>query len=457
MFPFIRFNKNKLLENRISELEKQLTEYRNVLTDEDSWLHAITAGTVTNAGTYVNTNSAFGIPAVYSCVRILAWTIAGLPLHVYKRLKPRGKEKAYDHPVYDILHNNPNPEQSSFEFRSLMVTSQLLWGAGIAEIERVNGQPRYLWPIPTQYVTPKRTPHNNLLIYEVNAPSDYKPNPEGGLKPITRYLWPEDVLVFPALTSTKDCWKSPITVHRETLGYSMALQEFGSKTFGQGVNPAGIVSVDSPLSEEAEKNLIKQLEGYSGLSKITKLMYLNAGVSFEKVGLPPQDAQLVEATKMTIAEIARIFTMPLFLLNETDGSSNWGTGIEEQNNAFISYTLNPYLIQEEQEYGRKLFSTGMKREEYFPEFCVEGLLRGKILDRYQAYVLGRQGTFLSPDDIREKENMNPLPSGAGERYDTPMNMINVDVADKVAQQKTNPQPKDGSGTGGINNNKGATK
>lgn len=421
-------------------------EQRNALTDPNSWLMNTTGGYLTNAGTRVNERNALGISAVYSCVRIIAWTIASLPIHVYRRLDPRGKEKASEHPIYKLLHDAPNSEQTAFEFKSLMSAHQLLWGAGVAEIERDSaGKAVALWPIPTYCVTPRRTPGLNLLVYEVNAGGTvYKPGQK--LDGRSEFLWPDQILIFPALTSGRDEWMSPITTHRETLGYAMALKEFGSKTFGQGVNPAGIVSVEAPLGEIAEKNLIKQLEGYAGLARSNRLMYLNAGVKFERVGLPLQDAQFIENERYSVAEIARIFHVPLFLLNETEKSTSWGSGLEEINHSFVSYTLNPYLVQMEQEYTRKLFGSyeeGVFRD-YFPEFNVEGLLRGRLLDRYKAYMIGRQGTFLSPDDIRELENMNPLPEGVGERYDTPMNMVNVDIADKVAEASSQ-KPKVGEG------------
>lgn len=434
--------------NLFNLFKKKGEKRSGALTDPNSFLHTNVIGgnlgnLITHAGTNVNENSALGISSVYSCVKLLSWTIAALPLHTYKRLQPRGKEKACDNPIYTLLHDNPNPEQTAFEFQALMGAYQFLWGAGIAEIERdAAGQPVALWPIPTWCVTPRRTPEKKLLIYEVNAGGTiYKPGQK--TEGISEYLWPDDVLVFPAFTSTRDEWRSPITCHRETLGYAIALKEFGAKTFGQGVNPAGIISSESPLGEVAEASLIKALEGYSGLARANRLMFLNAGVKFERIGLPPQDAQFIENQRYSIAEVARIYQVPLFLLNETDKSTSWGSGLEEINYAFVSYTLNPYLVQREQEYTRKLFGSYEEgaRRDYFPEYSVDGLLRGRLLDRYQAYAIGRQHTFLSPDDIHELENMNPLPGGVGERYDTPLNMINVDIADKVALQKAAPKPE----------------
>jgi HK97 family phage portal protein len=441
------FSSKKEIEKLKRDLHelKEKQEARNVLTDPNSWLARQMGGMVTNAGTHINNDNVYGLSAVYCCIRLLAWTIANLPLHTFKKL-PKGQEKAYDNPLYGLLHDSPNPEQSAFEFESLMTVNQMGWGAGVAEIERdpITRRPIALWPIPTYCVTPRRTPGQKLLIYEVNAGGTiYKPYQR--LDGISEYIWPEDLIIFPALTSTRDEWRSPVTTHRETFGYAMALKEFGSKTFGQGVNPAGIISVENPLSETAEANLIKALEGYTGLARSNRLMYLNAGVKFERIGLPLQDAQFIENQRMQIAEAARIFCIPLFLLNETEKSTTWGSGLEELNSSFVTYSLSPLLVQREQELTKKLFRTtdisGKVTTDFFPKYNVDALLRGKLLDRYMAYSVGRQNTFLSPDDCREKEDMNPLPNGEGERYDTPLNLANVDIADKIAQMKSQkPEP-----------------
>ena len=189
------------------------------------WLASMIGGQMTNAGTRVSEETALGVAAVYACIRLIAWTTASLPLVVYEDLNP-GKRRAKEKNIYSLLHDSPNPEQTSFEWRSLTSVHQNLWGAGISEIEfDAKGFPIALWPLPPWKVTPKRTINRNL-VYEVSVDG------------ITRTLWPNQVVVFPSLQTTADDWKSPIRVHRETVGYAMALREFGSKTFGAGTNPA---------------------------------------------------------------------------------------------------------------------------------------------------------------------------------------------------------------------------
>lgn len=408
--------------------------------DPDSWLVHQYNGTLTSAGSYVNQDRSMGISAVYSCIKLVSWTIASLGIGLYKELDPTGKELSRNHPVHFLVSREPNPEQTSFEFFALMRISQMLWGAGIAEIEfDRRGVPIALWPIPTYMVRPIRTPVKNLLVYEVNIGGNpWRPDRKLGE---VQYLWPEQVLVFPSLHSSRDCWSSPITLHRETLGLSIALREFGNKTFGQGTNPAGIISCDSPLGSEAEKDLISRLQEYKGLSNAHRLMYLNAGVRFEKVGLPPEDAQFLETQRYNVAEIARIYNVPLHLLGEQEKSTSWGSGIEEINQGFVTYTLNPYVVQQEQELRKKLLP---HKSKHFFRVAVDKLLMGSLLDRYEAYGIARTHSIMTPNEIREREDLNPHPDG--ERLDMQSNMVNVKIADEVAmppeQEKENDNGED---------------
>ena len=373
------------------------------------WLASMIGGQMTNAGTRVSEETALGVAAVYACIRLIAWTTASLPLVVYEDLNP-GKRRAKEKNIYSLLHDSPNPEQTSFEWRSLTSVHQNLWGAGISEIEfDAKGFPIALWPLPPWKVTPKRTINRNL-VYEVSVDG------------ITRTLWPNQVVVFPSLQTTADDWKSPIRVHRETVGYAMALREFGSKTFGAGTNPAGILSGLKFGKETTEQSVKEKFrDQYSGLGGSHRLMLLEEGTKFERVGLPPEDAQYLESNAFSVREIARIYNCPLPLIQETEKSTSWGSGMEEMNSWFVTYTMLPYFVQWEQQFKKKLIFS----DKLFVKFSVDALLRGKMLERYQAYAIGRQWGWLSPDDINEIEDRNPLPDKQGQVYLDPLNMVNA--------------------------------
>ena len=402
-------------------------EKRNALQQlQESWYRGddIHAETPTTSGAMISEQSAMRISAVYACVKIISWTKASLPLITYRRMRPRGKERAYDHNNYDLLHDRPNPEQTSFEWRSLMSTYQNLWGLGLSEIEfdRRTGMPVAFWPIPPWNIQIMRTKNNRSRFFRIKLPDGNYQN-----------LKPWQVLEFRALSTHPDYIMSPIAVHRETVGLNAAIKEFGARTFGQGTNPAGVVTTDQQLKQETADDLRKYLaENYSGLSKSHRLMMLHGGLKFERIGLPPQDAQYLESQKFGIAEIARIYNMPLHLLQEHQSSTTWGSGLEELNQGFITFTLRPYLVQWEQEIKRKLFFRN-EDEEYFAEHLVDGLLRGNQKDRTDAQSKWFSMGALSPNDIRELENKNPYEGG--DEYFIPMNVIPVSAALTEAEEE----------------------
>jgi len=399
--------------------EKRSDGWIASLKREIPWLVDMVDGGVTAAGTRVNQENALGLTAVYACVRLIAWVKASLPLFVYKRLDPQGKTRATNLPIYKLLHNNPNPEQTSFEWRSFMSTMQNLWGAGISEIEfGPDGNILALWPIPTWCVEKIRVSRSRQVLYRVTIQGK------------TFMLRPEQTLVFPALSTSMDSWLSPIAQHRETIGAAKAVKEFGARMIGQGVNPTGILSGLKFPAETSEESLRKKFqEKYEGLGKTGRLMLLEEGTKFERIGLPPQDAQYLETRRFDISEIARIYNVPLHLLQETTGSTSWGSGLEELNMAFVAYCLRPYLVQWEQEINRRLLDNS---DQYFSEFLIEGLLRGKQYERFQAYAIARQWGWMCPDDICEIENQNPLPDGQGKIYLVPMNMVDARNAGKIS-------------------------
>lgn len=404
------------LANLISE--KRATIDVTSLKNPASWLLTSINGAPTAAGVSVTPTSSMALTAVYASVKIIAWTIASLPLVTYERLTPRGKRRAIELDIYKLLHDAPNTEQTSFEWRALMSVHQNLWGAGISEIEYdPTGKILGLWPLPPWLVCPKRTTEGKL-IYQVNVAENGLPS-NGS----SRYLWPWEVVVFPALSTSRDYWLSPIGQHRETVGAAQAAKEFGARTFSQGTNPSGILSglkFPNEVSEESIRR--KYSDGYAGLGNAHRLMLLEEGVKFERIGLPAEDAQYIETRKFDIAEIARIYSVPLHLLQEVTGTTSWGSGIEELNSAFLQYTLRPYLVQAEQELNRRVLDDSGK---YFVEHLIEGMLRAKLADRIQAYIAGRQNGWYSADDVRDLENQNPLPEGQGETYMVPLNFQNA--------------------------------
>lgn len=219
---------------------------------------------------------------------------------------------------------------------------------------------------------------------------------------------------------------SPIAVARQAIGLGLAAEEFGARFFGNGTNLGGVVKHPGKLSDQAAKNLRSSInETYSGLGQSHRVMLLEEGMDFVKVGIPPEDAQFLETRKFQVEEIARIFRVPPHMIGELSRATF--NNIEHQSIEFVVHTIRPWLVRWEQVMKWKLFLPS-ERKSFFAEFVVDGLLRGDIKNRYAAYAIGRQNGWLSADDIREMENLNPLPDGQGQIYLVNGNMVPINQA-----------------------------
>ena len=375
-------------------------------------LEAATINNQATSGVSVTEYSATKYSAVLACVRVLAETVASLPLHVYRRLK-NGKEKATDHYLYDILHTQPNPELTSFEFRELQMVYLALWGNAYAEIEYGNdGKIKGLWPLRPDLMQVRRV--NGELVYEYQSQA------------VGRKYYPaQRILHIRGLSTDGIVGVSMIRLARDAIGLGLAAEEYGARFFANDARPGIVLEHPGTLSKEALKNLKKSWENeHRSLSNKHRIAILEEGMKVHEVGIPPEDAQFLEIRKFQVNEIARIFRVPPHLIGDLEKATF--SNIEQQSIEFVVHTIRPWLVRWEQAIMRDLFSPD-DRKEYFAEFLVDGLLRGDIKSRYEAYSIGRQNGWLSADDIREMENMNPLPDGTGKIYLIPLNMIPVNT------------------------------
>ncbi|MBT9176892.1 MAG: hypothetical protein DDT20_01217 [Firmicutes bacterium] len=342
-------------------------------------------------------------------MRILAETVASLPLPVYRRVVGGGKERAQDHYLYPLLHDQPNPEMTSFEFRETTMGYLALWGNAYAEIERDNaGRVQALWLLRPDRMRVTRDTQG--LRYEYSLPD--------GQSVILRQ---QNVMHIRGLSGDGIIGYSPIRMAREAIGLALATEEYGARFFGQGSTPSGVLEYPGKLSEEAVKGLRRSWEDlHSGLSGAHRVAILQEGLKWSQVGIPPEDAQFLACREFQTTEIARIFRVPPYLLQ--DYSRATFSNVEHTAISFVVHTVRPWLVRWEQAFKRDLFSVA-ERETYFAEFLVDGLLRGDIDSRYRAYATARQWGWMSADDIRGLENQNPLPDGQGKIYMVPLNMV----------------------------------
>ena len=359
-----------------------------------------------SSGKNVSQTSALSVTAVYSCVRILSEAIAGLPLHTYKCKSNGGKEKAIDHPLYFILHDEPNPEMTSFVFRETMMSHLLLWGNAYAQILRNGkGDVIALYPLAPNRMTVDRA--SNGRIYYTYSTSD-DDNPKLKSKGQV-YLKAEDVLHIPGLGFDGLVGYSPIAMARNAIGMAMACEEYGAKFFANGASPSGVLEHPSTI-----KNPDKLRESWNSLFKGSsnshQIAVLEEGLKYQPISISPNEAQFLETRKFQINEIARIFRIPPHMIGDLEKSSF--SNIEQQSLEFVKYTLDPWVTRWEQSICRRLFKDSEKAE-YFVKFNVDGLLRGDYQSRMNGYATGRQNGWLSANDIRELENMNQIPDELG--------------------------------------------
>ncbi|GBU21071.1 hypothetical protein R80B4_00960 [Fibrobacteres bacterium R8-0-B4] len=383
-------------------------------------------GDVTLAGARVNEHKTLSLTAAWAAIMIIARTMGVFPLPVYRRLSSGGKEKAPGHRLYKVLHSSPNPYMTAFNWRFLMAAHQCLWGAGVSEIEFDGaGNPVALWPLPPWALRPDKTP-DGKIIYEFT-------DDKGRI----HKFWPWQLLILPYFTKLDGGWLSPVGIHRETIGAALAVREFGARTFGQGVNPAAVISGVDYGTEEKEETFEKMMKGYSGLDNAHRLLVLEDGVKFERIGLPPKDSQYLESRKFDVEEIARIYNVPLFMLQDHEKTTSWGSGIAEMKDGFITFTMQPICTQWEYEINNKLLGDN---DDYYCKFTMDGLLRGNVKDRMEAYKTAASLGIYDVNEMRELEDRNPLPGDEGNARLVPMNMITLEKA--VKGEGTNVREKD---------------
>ena len=372
----------------------------------------------TTSGKTVNGRTALQTTAVYACVRILAETIASLPLHTY-RYSPDGKAKAIDHPIYYLLHSEPNPEMTSFVFRETLMGHLLLWGNAYAQIIR-DGRGRVvgLYPLLPNKMLVNRN-DQGILYYQYEKDGQ------------TFLLRNYEVLHIPGLGFDGLIGYSPIAMAKNAIGMALATEEYGAKFFANGASPGGVLEhpgvVKDPARIRESWNSV-----YQGSSNAHRVAVLEEGMKFQSIGIPPEQAQFLETRKFQINEIARIFRIPPHMIGDLEKSSF--SNIEQQSLEFVMYTLDPWVVRWEQAIQRALFSETEKRQ-YFAKFNVDGLLRGDYQSRMNGYAVGRQNGWLSSNDIRELENLNRIPAElGGDLYLINGNMTKLADAGAFAQK-----------------------
>ena len=359
----------------------------------------------TTAGKTVTERSAMQMTAVYSCVRILAEAVAGLPLHLYRYNADGGKEKAIDHPLYLLLHDEPNPEMSSFVFRETLMTHLLLWGNAYAQIIR-NGKNQVvaLYPLMPNKMSVDRDESGKLYYTYYRGSDEAIRDRQYAVK-----LQPSDVLHIPGLGFDGLVGYSPIAMAKNAIGMAIACEEYGAKFFANGAAPGGVLEHPGTIKDPARVRESWQ-HTFGGSGNANKIAVLEEGMKYTPIGISPEQAQFLETRNFQINEIARIFRVPPHMVGDLEKSSF--SNIEQQSLEFVKYTLDPWIVRWEQSIMRSLLLQSEKKE-YFVKFNLEGLLRGDYQSRMNGYAIARQNGWMSANDIRELENQDRIPAEEG--------------------------------------------
>lgn len=360
----------------------------------------------TTSGKPVNERTAMQTTAVYACVRILAEAVASLPLHVYEYQDDGGKKLVHDHPLYYLLHDEPNPEMTSFVFRETLMSHLLIWGNAYAQIIRDGaGRVLGLYPLLPDKMEVQRDDKGNIYyVYSRNSDENPTFKEYGNIK-----LKAEDVLHIPGLGFDGLIGYSPIAMAKNAVGMTLACEEYGASFFANGANPGGVLEHPGVLKDPS-KVRESWNSVYRGVNNAHKIAVLEEGMKYQQIGIPPEEAQFLETRKFQINEIARLYRIPPHMVGDLDKSSF--SNIEQQSLEFVKYTLDPWVIRWEQSLQRSLLLPGEKGK-YFIKLNVDGLLRGDYQSRMNGYAVGRQNGWFSANDIREMENMNPIPDEEG--------------------------------------------
>lgn len=383
----------------------RLFEPQAAITPETIRRALIDGGTygVAGSGVSVSPHTAMCVSAVFACVQVISQTVGQLPLILYRKTD-KGREKATSHPLFHLVGARPNKFNTSLSFREMLTAHKALRGNGYAFINRVgSGRVYELLPLDASAVSINRDPRTWEITYMINQKDG-----------ISGTYTPREVFHVMGLTLNGYEGVSPLTYARESIGLSMATEKYGAKLFKNGAKPSGVLTHPQTLKDEPYERLKAQLnEGYSG-ENAHKAMILEGGMTWASSSMTSDDAQFLETRQFQIPEIARFWRMPLHKIQDLSKSTN--NNIEHQSLEFLTDTMLPHLTNWEQSLNTQLLSDTEQRE-YFFKFDLDDILRADMKSRFEAYSSAITSRIFSPNECREKEDLNPY--DGGDKYENP--------------------------------------
>lgn len=382
-----------------------------------NWLVDLVGGGKTTSGVAVTESIAEGIPAIYACVHVISETVGQLPLKLYRRSKDgKGKQPDTAHPLYPVLHDLTNPNLTAMQFREMQTRHLAIWGRAYSAIERnTRGEITSLWPLHPARMFVSLDGLNRKTFRYWMGKGDYKEWTHNPDRP--------DIMHLHINSDDGLDGRSPLQINKESLGITLAAEQYVGAWFGNGAIPGIIATHPNRLSDKAKENIRSSwLEKFMGAKKANKFAILEEGIQIHVVGVDPEKSQLDKLRAAQIEAAARIYRVPLFMIQNQTKDTSWGSGIEQQMLGFINLTMMPWFQQWQQVIGRDLL-TNKSYETHEAIFIVNSLVRGDLKARVEAYASARQNGWLNGDEIRELEDLNPIDDGAGAVFWMPSNMV----------------------------------
>lgn len=389
-----------------------------LMSDPDHWMVRHIGGGRTKAGPSVNEHTAMTLPAAFAAVRIVASGMAQIPLVLMRKtVNAQGRtvrKPATDHPMFEVVGRVVNERTTSHRWRQTTFGHAAGWGNGYSEIERTRGgQAVGLWQLLPDRTAPELTTANRLQ-YRTTIGSQQVILPS------------ENVLHFMGLGWDGFRGYSPISMARQAIGLGLAMEEFGAKFFANDAKSGGVLIHPGKLSDPAKSRVRNDFDGQSGLDNAHRVKVLEEGMKFVPTTIPPEDAQFLSSQEFTVAQVARMFGVPLFLLQSHEKATSWGSGLEQMSIAFVQYTLADWAKGSEQEMDLKLLTEAERKAGYYFKFNLNAYLRGDTATRMAMYKAMINDGWGNRNEVRGLEDMNP--EDGLDDFMLPLNMQTVEDA-----------------------------
>lgn len=396
---------------------------RNLTVREpDAWYPGDSIG---GAGEVITEKNVLALSAVWACVNLISGTISSLPLMVYRKSADGSREVASDHPLYAVLHDSPNYDQTAVDFWDFMAASVELWGNGYARVNRSDGKVRVLTPILPALMSVQKKSNGDLI---------YKWTEDGKANEATD----REILHIRGFGGNPLGGASTLFFGRKTFGLAQAADRTAGSMFENGLRPSGVLKFEKWLTEEQRELAEQRLASKIGSGNAGKPVVLEGGTEWEQLTISPEDAQMLESRSFSIEEICRFFGVPPHMVGHTSKSTSWGSGIEAQTLGFQKFTLRRRLKRIEQALMKQLLTPADKAAGVIIEFNQEGLLRGDTAGRARFYQQMTAIGAMTINEVRELENLPPVEGGNVPR----MQMQNVPITEAGADRELTPRQTD---------------